>query len=767
MTQEIIKNQILALYQEKQASGELPSNEQLESYYRLFRQKFGPEVLRSLDGEALLNLMHDFGTRESLVYWLEFKNDDEFPAIFGSIAGGTALKYGVFRRKETDTWVTGSPQHQNEITLEQAIEIARSHRDQLIRGISIIQSLPDSTDDSIYRKLQEDLTREAPDVENTAWGHKYFHMVCPTKIDDYHVANFQRFHLIKLLQLPPEGEGRYICAGRFAAQARDLNIPINSLSTLLNQLHGRPYSYWRINTNGENGRENLWKHMQQENIIAIGWEKLGDLSWLEYRQESKTKLRALLSEQYSEDDVAIGRGTTNVFNFAAAISEGDLVLTMEGDRILGVGRVVGGYQYKPNTIAPHQRPVKWFSFDPWQLPVAEGQNNPVYFIRQWQNMIAAEEKVLGKDAIITSIPRDPTIKKTTPRLDGISGRIQSVLDRKRQIILYGPPGTGKTYWAMRAANDLASYMLFGKPYSELSSAEKDSVLGKNGQASGLVRRCTFHPAYGYEDFIEGYRPVSTNGQLAFEKRSGIFKTLCEDAQKDPAKSYYLIIDEINRGDIPRIFGELLTLLEKDKRGQPVLLPLSGSLFQVPENVFIIGTMNTADRSIALLDTALRRRFGFVELMPDSQLLDISIEGLPLGPWLDALNERIRAHIGRDARNLQIGHAYFLEGDKPINDKGRFIRILREDILPLLEEYCYEDYDTLGSILGSRLIDLKGQHFNEELLTLERWDQLLEALLAMDPDLMTSSKVLKTQQSDTTDQMPDESGEDESINGDGG
>jgi 5-methylcytosine-specific restriction protein B len=111
MTQEIIKNQILALYQEKQASGELPSNEQLESYYRLFRQKFGPEVLRSLDGEALLNLMHDFGTRESLVYWFVFKNDDEFPAIFGSIAGGTALKYGVFRRKETDTWVTGS--HRN------------------------------------------------------------------------------------------------------------------------------------------------------------------------------------------------------------------------------------------------------------------------------------------------------------------------------------------------------------------------------------------------------------------------------------------------------------------------------------------------------------------------------------------------------------------------------------------------------------------------------------------------------------------------------
>lgn len=383
-------------------------------------------------------------------------------------------------------------------------------------------------------------------------------------------------------------------------------------------------------------------------------------------------------------------------------------------------------------------------------------------------MIAAEEKIQGKTPITVTFPEKRAEKANkVPRLDGIPGRIQSVLDRKLQIILYGPPGTGKTYWAMRTANDLAAYTVYGKPYNELTTAEKDSILGKHGQTSGLVRRCTFHTAYGYEDFIEGYRPVSANGQLAFERRSGIFKTLCEDAQKDPDRPYYLIIDEINRGDIPRIFGELLTLLEKDKRGQPILLPLSGSLFQVPENVYVIGTMNTADRSIALLDTALRRRFGFIELMPNSQLLDISIEGLPLGPWLDALNDRIRTHIGRDARNLQIGHAYFLEGGKPVNNKGRFIRILREDILPLLEEYCYEDYDTLGSILGSQLIDLKNQRFNEDLLTLEHWDQLLEALLAMDPDLITSSKVLRTQQSDPAEHLPAELGEDDLIYDHGG
>ena len=248
----------------------------------------------------------------------------------------------------------------------------------------------------------------------------------------------------------------------------------------------------------------------------------------------------------------------------------------------------------------------------------------------------------------------------SPELKGIFGRIQSVLERKSQVILYGPPGTGKTYWAERSAIDLASYSLAGKPFEELSDAEKGKVEG-GAESLGLVRICCFHPAYGYEDFIEGYRPELQDGRMSFVLRDGIFKQLCRDAETQPERQFYLIIDEINRGDIPRIFGELLTVIEKDKRGKSIILPLSGSAFRVPSNVFLIGTMNTADRSIALLDTALRRRFGFVELMPDSSLLeDAQVADIPLGPWLDALNRRICEHVGRDARNLQVGHSFLLE-----------------------------------------------------------------------------------------------------------
>src|SRR5436189_4554620 len=160
--------------------------------------------------------------------------------------------------------------------------------------------------------------------------------------------------------------------------------------------------------------------------------------------------------------------------------------------------------------------------------------------------------------------------------------------------------------------------------------------------------------------------------MHFTLHDGVFKNLCKDAQASSDRKFYLIIDEINRGDIPRIFGELLTVLEKDKRGKSILLPLTSRPFRVPSNVFIIGTMNTADRSIALLDTALRRRFGFIELMPDINILgDAMVGGIPLGPWLRALNERICEYVGRDARNLQIGHSYLLERGRPVGDFATF------------------------------------------------------------------------------------------------
>ncbi len=317
------------------------------------------------------------------------------------------------------------------------------------------------------------------------------------------------------------------------------------------------------------------------------------------------------------------------------------------------------------------------------------------------------------------------------------------------MILYGPPGTGKTYWAERAALDLAAYSLAGKPFERLSQDEKTEVEG-GPETLGVVRMVSFHPAYGYEDFIEGFRPELQDGRMNFALRDGIFKQVCRDAAGRPDRPLYLIIDEINRGDVPRIFGELMSLIEKDKRGKSVVLPLSRSAFRVPPNVMLIGTMNTADRSIALLDTALRRRFGFVELMPDASILEqATVADIPLGPWLDSLNRRICEHVGRDARNLQVGHSFLMEGRGPLKDAARFFRVVRDEIIPLLEEYCYEDFEALHNILGGGLVDLANRTIRHDLFEEPTSPELVQALLAPCPDILTSLRAVSTSRDDET------------------
>ncbi len=751
---------LLSSHQEMLNNGRFPSQDRLAGYYATFRDRFGPQQLSKLDGEELLNTMHAHGNRHSLVYWLEFKNDEEFPAIFGSIAGGSALKFGVYQRREDGVWVTGSPQKQKELTTVQAIALARRHRDQLLQGAELLEKLPAGSDDPAYLQLQEEMNDIAPDVVDTAWGHKYFSLLFPNKLDDYHVEQYQRFHLIKLLQLPPEGNGRFVCAGRYVAVANELTMPLNHLTTLLNERNGRPHHYWRVGTK-LGGNDSRWSLMRDNNCVAIGWPEVGDLSEITSSREGQETVRALLrTHYYPESPQVAGRKMREIYNFAVTMSDGDYVLPSDGARVLGIGRVVGEYTFDPGTDVPHRRPVKWLSLEEWSpTTYTEGLQTTVFELRQnLQTLVETENRVLN--------PITPPLPPP-PRLDGIPGQIQAILARKKQAILYGPPGTGKTYWARLAAQELAARACYGRSFAELPAEQQASIVNGDNTTLPLVRVCTFHPAYGYEDFLEGYRPQTDDQQLGFVLRNGIFKQICAVARQNPRWHYYLIIDEINRGDIPRIFGELLTVLERDKRGQPILLPLSGESFTVPENLYLIGTMNTADRSIALLDTALRRRFGFIELMPDTTSLRETVvaKSIPLGPWLEALNSRILAYIGRDARNLQIGHAYLLENGRPITDFDRFARVVQEDIIPLLEEYCYEDYHALALILGEALVDTQRQRIRHELFGSGRQDALIAALLAPSPDLLASAQVVTTmpEESDLRPDSLDENPADEETN----
>lgn len=241
---------------------------------------------------------------------------------------------------------------------------------------------------------------------------------------------------------------------------------------------------------------------------------------------------------------------------------------------------------------------------------------------------------------------------------------------------------------------------------------------------GALTRLTFHASYSYEDFIEGFRPVESKGdQLVLRLEDGIFKRICRDAQANPAKPYLVLIDEINRANVAKVFGELITLFEKDKRGLLVSLPQSKEPFTIPPNVYVLGTMNTADRSVKLLDAALRRRFAFLELMPDSSLLrGVKVGNLALDDFLDELNRRIAAKEGREK---QIGHSFLMDEGVPVSDPAEFARIFRQEILPLLQEYCYEDYRVLADYIGDKLVNRQAQTLDEERLADP--DRLIEAL----------------------------------------
>ena len=373
-------------------------------------------------------------------------------------------------------------------------------------------------------------------------------------------------------------------------------------------------------------------------------------------------------------------------------------------------------------------------------------------------------------------------------------------------ILYGPPGTGKTYFTVIEALKI----LEGIDYDPDLEYSEQKTLYDGYKAKGQIGFVTFHQSFSYEDFVEGIRAETNNeGNLSYAVKDGIFKKLAIEAlfskyetqnltdeksindvwltvkdnqQKEmdfdaqnyehkklllsapnrPAflkgtgKPYILIIDEINRGNTSRIFGELITLIESTKRAgsdeaMDAVLPYSQEIFTVPNNLYIIGTMNTADRSLALIDTALRRRFDFIEKMPDVTLIknkktknSLEIEGVNIQEMLQAINDRIEALYDREHT---IGHAFFMKlgDDSTITDLAS---VFRRNILPLLEEYFFEDWNKICQVLGkSGIYEVK--NFKEPGLSTANNYSRKEKLLAIPETYINIYKDTDSTQQDST------------------
>ncbi len=757
------------LVETKSNAGELLTAAQMAQHLGAFTAKFGPQVLAGLDGEALLKLMHGRLKDEPpcLVHWLEFKNDDEFPARYGGIGGGAATKFGVYQRHADGAWATGGPTTTKVIDTAEAVAIARRQRDQLLAGVQVLQSIPPGdSSDATYANVQKEMQSAAPELYRSGWAHKYWFLCAPDRLDDFHSSRWQRFHLFKLLQMPPDRIGvlegdapRFVCAGRFVGLAKALGVPVPALTEALNLRSGSLHRYWRVGTrDGENTP--LWDEMRSNGVASIGWNDIGDISAILSEQDPKGRIRDLLLPSYPGNPAVATRKAGEVRNFSLDMAEGDLVVACDGMSVLGVGRVTGAYTYRRDLKFAHVRPVEWLAIEPWTFAEQEGlRTTCVELGRSATNLLDIERHIAGVPALPVRPQRapilpppatsdDPLPSVPLPPLDPLAARVEAALHRRGQVILHGPPGTGKTYSALRIARELAARRRFGTPFAGLDDTRRREIDGA-GAGDGLVRVCSFHPGYGYEDFVEGLRPgIGTTGALIFTARPGVFRRLCGDAAAAPDRSFFLVIDEINRGDVPRIFGELMTVLELDKRDQKVLLPLTGDALLVPPNLFLIATMNTADRSIALLDAALRRRFAFIELMPDDGLLaHLTVGQLGLSEWLAALNARLRSQLPHDGRNRQVGHAYLLT-KPPVTSAAAFARILRDEIVPLIQEYCADDFAALETILGAELIDRTSLTLRHELFEPGREADLIDAV-------MRGLELSGTAAMDEADEPPDE------------
>ncbi len=295
-------------------------------------------------------------------------------------------------------------------------------------------------------------------------------------------------------------------------------------------------------------------------------------------------------------------------------------------------------------------------------------------------MNSMEEIIELKNCL--EIPRNPRTNKVHPL----------------NSIVYGAPGTGKTYSMVEYALSIIEgieYENFKKNNTDRKkNIEKYKALVKQGQ----IVFTTFHQNYGYEEFIQGLRPDTDSGTLAFKTVDGVFKVIADNALNDTeGNNYVIIIDEINRANISKVFGELITLIEEDKRwgelNETSVTLQSGDVFAVPNNLYIVGTMNSADKSISLIDAALRRRFDFIEQRPNLEL----IENGTLKSVLEKINNCLINDLGNT--DLLIGHSYFMKKNK--ND---LVNIFNNNIIPLLYEYYYDDRRKVKNLLDGVIKD---------------------------------------------------------------
>lgn len=418
----------------------------------------------------------------------------------------------------------------------------------------------------------------------------------------------------------------------------------------------------------------MWDDFYKRGVMAIGWNEIGDLSLFKNKSEIKEAMKKIYGPNLSYQNA-----TNATWQFANEMKVGDIIFVKKGrSQLIGRGIVTSDYFYDSEAEEyNHIRTVNWTHHGEWSYPGKAAMKTLtdvtpyIDVVEKLKNIFddGTSEDVEEVEKSYSSYTKEDFLNDVFMSEEEYE-RLRSVFVFKKNIILQGAPGVGKTYAAKRLA-----YSLIGE---------------KNAERVKMVQ---FHQSYSYEDFIMGFRP----SDIGFELRKGTFYNFCKRAELDAVNDYFFIIDEINRGNLSKIFGELFMLLENDKRGASLQLVYSDEKFSIPDNLYIIGMMNTADRSLAMLDYALRRRFAFFELQPG-----FDTDGFKT--YQSNINNRKLDNLIACVKNLNyaiatdeslgegfcIGHSYFCNlTPESVNDQV-ISNIVEYELIPLLKEYWFDE-----------------------------------------------------------------------------
>lgn len=430
--------------------------------------------------------------------------------------------------------------------------------------------------------------------------------------------------------------------------------------------------YW-IYSPGENS--SMWDEFYKAGIMAIGWGEIGDLKAFESKDAMKAKMKEVIDPTLSYKNAAHA-----TWQFANEMKVGDIVFVKKGMyQLVGRGVVTSDYEYDDERTDQYAnyRKVNWTHNGEWPHP-GQAVMKTLTDITAYTEYVEKLNALFENDAEddVEEATKNYPVYTAEDFLDEVFmpedeySRLVGILKTKKNIILQGAPGVGKTFAAKRLA------------YSVMGIKDIERVM--------MVQ---FHQSYSYEDFIMGFRP-STEG---FELKKGAFYNFCKKAEIDSDNDYFFIIDEINRGNLSKIFGELFMLIENDKRGISLQLLYSDEKFAVPKNVYIIGMMNTADRSLAMLDYALRRRFAFFEIKPGFETdgfreYRMAIDNEKFNKLINCVGNLNNAITADESlgEGFCIGHSYFCNLSADAIDEQTLSGTVEYELIPLLKEYWFDE-----------------------------------------------------------------------------